>query len=223
LLSTSIRGQTQKALVSTHGEKKNKAKKKDTPVVELALCLEKECLEMIKTYLPLCGLHYHQCVSGKCPEVVLKENYGIAKFNSQTQKIDYPSSVPKDRFPLPVSARPRKGLMVFIPPQVLTSHGGLVTCPSLCDDIPAMRRLPQVQRDPKDFSPLLEQAQILPQRRLDPSLRINSGPLPFSQGEGVNRERSALPNNGGIIPLSNGEYFVGREFGGANGEGDIPE
>jgi hypothetical protein len=64
----------------------------------------------------------------------------------------------------------------------------------------------------------LEQAQILPQRRLDPSLRINSGPLPFRLGEGVNRERSALPNNGGTLPPSNGEYFVGRESGGTKGE-----
>ena len=63
----------------------------------------------------------------------------------------------------------------------------------------------------------LKQAQILPQRRLDPSLRINSGPLPLRLGEGVNRERSALPNNGGILPPSNGEYFVGRESGGTKG------
>ncbi len=70
---------------------------------------------MIKTYLPLCGLHYHQCVSGKCPEVILKENFGIAKFNSKTQKIDYPSAVPKARFPLPASARPRKGLVFCSP------------------------------------------------------------------------------------------------------------
>jgi hypothetical protein len=116
LLNTPIRGQTQKALVSTHGKKQNKAKEKDSSVVELALCLEKECLEMIKTYLPLCGLHYHQCVSGKCPEVTLKNN-------TQTQKIDYPSSVPKDRFPLPASARPRKGLMSFISLPTPARHG----------------------------------------------------------------------------------------------------
>jgi hypothetical protein len=68
---------------------------------------------MIKMYLPLCPLHYHQCISGKSPEVHLKENYGIAKFNAKTQKIDYPTTVPKNRFPLSASARPRKGLMVI--------------------------------------------------------------------------------------------------------------
>jgi hypothetical protein len=74
-----------------------------------------------------------------------------------------------------------------------------------------------------ELSSSLEQAQILPQRRLDPSLRINSGPLPFHLGEGVSWERSALPNNGGTLPPSNGEYFVGRESRGAKGEEDIPE
>ncbi len=111
MLNTPVRGQMQKALISTHGKKQNKGKGADGAEVELALCLEKECLEMIKKYLPLCALHYHQCISVKSPEVVLKEHYGSAKFNSKTQKIDYPSTVPKDRFPLPVSARPRKGLM----------------------------------------------------------------------------------------------------------------
>jgi hypothetical protein len=113
LLNTPIRGQPQKALISTHEKKQNKEMDSAAVEVELALCLEKECLEMIKIYLPLCGLHYHQCISGKCPEVSLKENYGIAKFNSKTQKIDYPAAVPKYRFPLPVSARPRKGLMTI--------------------------------------------------------------------------------------------------------------
>ncbi len=47
----------------------------------------------------------------------MKDNYGLAKFNTKTQKIDYPATVPKNRFPLLVSARPRKGLMV-IPRQV---------------------------------------------------------------------------------------------------------
>ncbi len=73
-----------------------------------------------------------------------------------------------------------------------------------------------------ELSSSLEQAQILSQRRLDPSLRINSGPLPFHLGETVNRERSALPN-GGTLPPSNGEYFIGRESRGAKGEEDIPE
>jgi hypothetical protein len=66
----------------------------------------------MKKYLPLCGLHYHQCVSGKCLEVELKEGFGIARFNSKTQTIDYPKSVPKDRLPVPAAERPRKGLMM---------------------------------------------------------------------------------------------------------------
>ncbi len=81
--------------------------------MELALCLEKDCEVMIKIYLPLCGLHYHECVSGKRPEVELRDGYGTAKCNAKTQKIDYPASVPKNRFPLPLSARPQKGLMAF--------------------------------------------------------------------------------------------------------------
>jgi hypothetical protein len=192
LLNTPIRGQPQKALVSTHGKKQNKINEKDTSVVEQSLCLEKECLEMVKTYLPLCGLHYHQCVSRKCPEVVLKENYGIAKFNSQTQKIDYPSSVPKDRFPLPASARPRKGLMVFIPPQLPTSHFGLLTCLSLSDGNPALPLLPQVQRDVMEFSPFLEQARILPHPpRSVPSDQQRTPPIWSRRGRERGRKEGA--------------------------------
>jgi hypothetical protein len=69
------------------------------------------------------------------------------------------------------------------------------------------------QRDEMELSSSLEQAQILPQRRLDPSLRMNSGPLPFYLGEGVNRERSALPNNGGILPLVTESTSLGENPG----------
>jgi hypothetical protein len=108
-----VRGQPQKALITTHGKKQTKGKTTAVAAVALELCLEKERMEMIKAYLPLCPLHYHECISGKRPDVLLKENYGSAKFNSSTQKIDYPASVPKHRFPLPISAR--KGLMMFPP------------------------------------------------------------------------------------------------------------
>jgi hypothetical protein len=77
LLTTPIRGQ-QKALVSTHSKRRNKEKGEDTVEIEQAPCLEKTCHESIKKYLPLCGLHYHQCVSGKSPEVELKDNLGTA-------------------------------------------------------------------------------------------------------------------------------------------------
>jgi hypothetical protein len=71
--------------------------------------------ETVKKYLPLCGLHYHQCVSGKSPEVELKDGLGTAKYNSKMEVIDYPTAVPKDRLPLPASARIRKGLMSSLP------------------------------------------------------------------------------------------------------------
>ncbi len=64
-----------------------------------------------------------------------------------------------------------------------------------------------------ELSSSLEQAQILPQRRLDPSLRINSGPFPFHLGEGVNWERSALLNNGGTLPLVTESTSLGKNPG----------
>ena len=63
----------------------------------------------------------------KCPEVSLKEDYGIAKFNSKTQKIDYPAAVPKNRFPLPVAARSRKGLMTIPRRERIGDDVGVVT------------------------------------------------------------------------------------------------
>ena len=76
----------------------------------MALCLQKECTDLVKLYLPLCPLHYHQCVSGKTPEVVLKDGLGTARYNTTTKLIDYPAAVPKNRFPLPKSERPQKAL-----------------------------------------------------------------------------------------------------------------
>jgi hypothetical protein len=100
-LATSIRGQmrgqTPKALVSTQGKRQNKV----TSEIEMAPCLQLGCDEMVKIYLPLRPLHYHQCISGKCSEVELKDGLGKAKYNEKTQVMDYPSTVPKNRFPLP--------------------------------------------------------------------------------------------------------------------------
>jgi hypothetical protein len=124
LLTMSVRGQprgqNQKALVSTEGKRQNKT----TSIIEMKPCLQKDCEDLVKMYLPLCPLHYHQCISGKCAEVELKDGLGTAKFNAKTQVIDYPPSVPKDRFPLPRAARPtatRKALVfqgetTMIPP-----------------------------------------------------------------------------------------------------------
>jgi hypothetical protein len=52
-------------------------------------------------------------VSGKTPEFILKDGLGTAKYNLKTEVIDYPAAVPKDRLPVPASARVRKGLMVI--------------------------------------------------------------------------------------------------------------
>jgi hypothetical protein len=126
LLATPIYGQ-QKALLSTQGKRRNKKEGQDTSeTIEQAPCLEKSCHETVKKFLPLCGLHYHQCVSGKTPEVELKDDLGTAKFNSKTQRIDYPSAVPKDRLPLPPSERPRKGLMMR-PSQELNERVSLIS------------------------------------------------------------------------------------------------
>jgi hypothetical protein len=100
LLNTPVRGQ-QKALVSTKAKRHNTGSAQP----EMAPCLEKGCSDLVKVYLPLCQLHYHQCVSGKTPEVELKDGLGKAKYNLTTQIIDYPAAVPKNRFPTPRSER----------------------------------------------------------------------------------------------------------------------
>jgi hypothetical protein len=106
LLDTPIRGQP-KALITTQAKRKNKVPENS----EVGPCLQKACTETVKIYLPLCPLHYHQCVSGKTPEVELKDGLGTAKYNITTKVIDYPSAVPKNRFPLPKSESPRKALV----------------------------------------------------------------------------------------------------------------
>jgi hypothetical protein len=128
LLATPIRGQ-QKALVSTHGKRQNKTKDKEGVEIEQAPCLESGCQETIKKFLPLCGLHYHQLVSGKTAEMTLKDNLGIAKYNVKTQRIDYPASVPKDRLPVPQTAQTRKGLVMRLPlpTQILDGRTMLVS------------------------------------------------------------------------------------------------
>ncbi len=45
LLNTLVRGQQQKALLSTHGKRHNKDKGDEGTDTEHALCLEKDCLE----------------------------------------------------------------------------------------------------------------------------------------------------------------------------------
>ncbi len=69
---------------------------------------------MVKAYLPLCPLHYHQCVSGKTQSVELKNNFGSASYNADTHSMVYPSTVPKERLPIPkgdLKTVKRKGLV----------------------------------------------------------------------------------------------------------------
>ncbi len=77
----------------------------------------KSCTEMVKAYLPLCPLHYHQVVSGKTQSLLLKDGLGSATYNSDTHAMVYPPAVPKDRLPIPKSElKPvkRKGLVAGI-------------------------------------------------------------------------------------------------------------
>ncbi len=104
LLSTPVHDTNPKALITTQAKRQNKANKQQA-AVEMAPCLQKDCHKMVKSFLPLCPLHYRQCLSGKTATVELKDGLGTAKFNASTQGIDYPASVPKHRFPLPKSER----------------------------------------------------------------------------------------------------------------------
>ncbi len=88
LLKTPVRGK-QRALVTAQAKRQNTGAVK----VEMAPCLQKGRGDLVKTYSPLCPLHYHQCVSGKTPEFELKDGLGIAKYNQATQIIDYPVAV----------------------------------------------------------------------------------------------------------------------------------
>jgi hypothetical protein len=62
-------------------------------------CLNKDCLTMIQECLPLCKVCYLQCMAGKTTTLVLRDNLGTAKFNSEKKKIDFPVGVPISRFP----------------------------------------------------------------------------------------------------------------------------
>jgi hypothetical protein len=95
LLYTQVKDTSRKLLVTTQGKRQNKA----IPDAEKKPCLEKDCTELVRLYLPLCPLHYHQCVSGKTQSVDLKNGLGFAVYNSGTHAMVYPSTVPKDRLP----------------------------------------------------------------------------------------------------------------------------
>jgi hypothetical protein len=83
-----------RALLSTDIKKKGQV-----IVGEKVLCLAKDCKELIQPYLPLCKLCYLQSMTGKISVLVLRDDLGNAVFNQSTKLLDFPSTVPKSRFP----------------------------------------------------------------------------------------------------------------------------
>ncbi len=80
------------------GETDKKGKKKqEKKVYEQRECTAKGC-SAISTFL-LCGLHYHSLMSGKTPTIELENNWGNATFNTETNSIEYPSTVPEHLLP----------------------------------------------------------------------------------------------------------------------------
>jgi hypothetical protein len=109
-----------RALLSTEGKKHGQLA---SELVKLA-CLAKDCGEMVQPYLPLCKLCYLQCMAGKTPSLPLRDNLGTAVFNSSTKLLDFPSAVPKSRFPKKGMKKGKKVLMAGVH-QV--SDGGAVS------------------------------------------------------------------------------------------------
>ena len=99
-----------KALVSTEQKKKGAL---GVPVEKLP-CLTKDCPEMIQNYLPLCKLCYLQCMAGKTPSLILRDNLGIAVYNATKKKLDFPTTVPTSRFPKKGLKKGRKVLMAGV-------------------------------------------------------------------------------------------------------------
>ncbi len=106
LLSTPIHG-AKKALITTKGKRTNNVNL--AADAEKGPCLAKDCTEMIKSYLPLCSLHYHQCVSGKASNVDLKDNLRTAKYDEKSNSVIYPPNVPASRLAVPKAQREKKG------------------------------------------------------------------------------------------------------------------
>jgi hypothetical protein len=98
-----------RALISTEGKKKGQ----QGILLEKVLCLAKHCKELIQPYLPLCKLCYLQSMAGKISILVLRDNLGNAVFNAETKRLDFPSTVPKNRFPKK-NMKKGKALMSFV-------------------------------------------------------------------------------------------------------------
>jgi hypothetical protein len=99
-----------RALLSTENKKNGQL---GEPVVKVS-CLAKDCVEMVQPYLPLCKLCYLQCMAGKTPTLPLRDNLGTAIFNSTTKRLDFPSAVPKSRFPKKGLKKGKKVLMAGV-------------------------------------------------------------------------------------------------------------
>jgi hypothetical protein len=102
---------TGKALISTEGKKNGQ----QGVALEKVPCLAKDCKELIQPYLPLCKLCYLQSMAGKISVLVLRDNLGSAFFNTTTKLLDFPSTVPKSRFPKK-NLRKGKALVGFLHP-----------------------------------------------------------------------------------------------------------
>ena len=68
-------------------------------VYEKRECIAKGCTT--QSTFPLCGLHYHSLVSGKSDSVELRNDWGNATFNTETNALVYPSKVPPNLLPTP--------------------------------------------------------------------------------------------------------------------------
>jgi hypothetical protein len=106
-----------RALISTEGKKNGVAA---VPVERLP-CLSKECKELVQAYLPLCKLCYLQCMAGKTPSMVLRDNLGVAVYNVKTKKLGFPPAVSPSRFPKKGLKKGRKVLSADLQPEATVS------------------------------------------------------------------------------------------------------
>jgi hypothetical protein len=82
LLDTQFRPTKTTALLSTEIKHLDKEK---------VPCLVKDCAGMIVSFLPLCEGCFLQCKSGKIAVLELRDGLGSARYNTKTEKIEFPS------------------------------------------------------------------------------------------------------------------------------------
>jgi hypothetical protein len=89
------------ALVTTHNKRQNATGNRDststkssTNAVRGTVCLVAGCTDLCA--LPMCRLHFASLVCGKVPHLTLRSNFGQVKYDKDTQKAVYPSTVPAD-------------------------------------------------------------------------------------------------------------------------------